>query len=196
MPASAAGGIPYEHCLHPDAQRAGTEVTHAESFTPCQEGGSVFFSQQHHQFATRKKVIVFYTPPGIRGPAILGSAASRSTVEVNIWVAFARVKARCAMFMRTRPINLGHYLICMQSNLEVQRPAGYSNFRGIAAVFEAPPDDSTGYSRPGYASPPGHVVLDSIDVGEMQRNAVLRGLYVWTFANAPIVTRREVLSPM
>lgn len=90
------------------------------------------------------------------------------------------------MHLRRRPIHFRRYVLCMHDELQAEIFLGYSPFRGLAAVAEAPPDDSIGYSKPGYAFPPGHVSVDPSDVGVMLQMPDLRGLAVYLIANAPV----------
>lgn len=62
--------------------------------------------------------------------------------------------------------------------------------RGLAVIYEVPP--TAGYSKPGYSSPPGHVVVVPVELSGNPDapeglNVRLTDIRLWLIGNAPVV---------
>lgn len=130
--------------------------------------------------------MVFYTSPHAWGPSL----ASRTEFEENLVQEtvdkIASAKLECEGYLRVLPANMDQFLMCIQLSLHHNASPRLTPFRGQAATPEAPKDDASAYSKPGYAFPPGHILSIEIKLAEVQRLPFPSELKVWLVAHAPL----------
>lgn len=134
----------YEACIRPPA---------VGDLLPCREGGSIHTTVESRLNQNRpKRLMVFYTPRGLDGPARTGGSALWPAGE-NIHALLRSDVEECAE-EEDWPIDLSTLADCTMRGFTA--PSGYSGLRGLAVVPELPA--ARYYHKPWCYSPEGHVI--------------------------------------
>lgn len=182
-----AGAVAYEQCLNPPPILN-------EPSAPCKEGGSVYTYVESKEFLSRrrKKVMIFYTPHSLWGPALHLNTGNEMSEDAG--TSYKNARVRCQPDLMRKPINLDKYLRCIKKQIRSAETHLLTPFRGFAALIEVPPGAvpvppaPEAFSNPGYTSSNGHLFLVSIELREvLPLDTELHGGRIWLLANAPVV---------
>lgn len=186
--------VPYDKCLSPPDPAASSG-----SSAPCREGGAVCTIVTSLRFALKipggsrnKRIMVFYTPLGLHGPAM--RPARDVTLEPSIATLandFVEASRSCVHLLDSITINLSEYGQCIETYFESSKYPHHTGLRGMAIV---PQVHLLGhYSKPGLSVPAGHLYTLPIPfprIGGDPQNPF--SVHLWIVANAPVLTGYQV----
>lgn len=117
----------------------------------------------------KKRIMIFYTPTDAWGAELLFGSGSDGTRSLTgeFGLAFRGAKDACVGSLQQSRLSMNDYAECLHGFLSRVIAVGFTAFRGIAAMVDAP--QAQGYSRPGHTSATGHIFIDSLSFEDIDR---------------------------